>query len=153
MTELDAIDYKILAALQENSRLTTRELAARVSLSTTPVFERVKRLEREGYIRQYTAILDANKLGRGFMVFCNIKLKHASLEVAKDLMRRVSGIREITECYNISGEFDYMLKICAPNMKYYQELVHTVLGRIDYIADIESIFIMEEVKNTHSLTI
>lgn len=151
MADIDSIDRKLLIALQENSRQTIKELAARVSLSTTPVFERVKRLERDGYIRQYTVVLDANRLGNSFVVFCCIKLKTVSLEIADDLQRRIERIPEVTECYNISGTFDYMLKIHAQNMKHYQELVHTVLGRIDYITDIESMFVMDEVKNEHRL--
>ena len=79
MTEkLDKVDLQILRTLQENARLTTKELAAQVSLSSTPVFERLKRLEREGYIKKYIAVLDADKLNQGFVVFCNVKLRRLS---------------------------------------------------------------------------
>ena len=118
MTEvLDAVDMEILRALQKNARLTTKELAAMVNLSTTPVFERVKRLEQRGYVKGYVAVLDAEKLGRGFVVY------------------------------------DYLLKIHAPNMKYYQEFVLNILGNIDHLGSLESTFVMDEIKHDFGLHI
>ena len=153
MTEivLDSIDLQILRTLQENARLTTKELAARVHLSTTPVFERMKRLEREGFIKQYVAVLDAEKLGRGFTVFCSVKLKQMNRAVARDFISVIKDIPQVAECYNISGEYDYLLKIQAPDMKYYNEFIINVLGTIDAIGSILSSFVMDEIKNTHGL--
>lgn len=148
---LDQTDLQILRALQENARLTTKELAARVNLSTTPVFDRLKRLERSGFIRKYVAVLDAEKLGRGFTVFCSVKLKQMSREVARDFISVIKDIPQVAECYNISGEYDYMLKIQAPDMKYYNEFIINVLGTIDSIGSILSSFVMAEIKNTHGL--
>lgn len=148
---LDSTDLHILRALQENARLTTKELAARVNLSTTPVFDRLKRLERSGFIRKYVAVLDAEKLGRGFTVFCSVKLKQMSREVARDFISVIKDIPQVAECYNISGEYDYMLKIQAPDMKYYNEFIINVLGTIDSIGSILSSFVMAEIKNTHGL--
>lgn len=111
MTEkLDKVDLQILRTLQENARLTTKELAAQVSLSSTPVFERLKRLEREGYIKKYIAVLDADKLNQGFVVFCNVKLRRMNKDIAMEFTRIVQQIPEVTECYNISGSYDYLLK-------------------------------------------
>ena len=153
MTEilLDNVDLQILRTLQENARLTTKELAARVHLSTTPVFERMKRLEREGFIKQYVAVLDAEKLGRGFTVFCSVKLKQMNRAVARDFISVIKDIPQVAECYNISGEYDYLLKIQAPDMKYYNEFIINVLGNIDSIGSILSSFVMDEIKNTHGL--
>lgn len=148
---LDAVDLQILRALQENARLTTKELAARVNLSTTPVFERMKRLERNGYIKQYVAVLDAEKLGRGFTVFCSVKLKQMNRSIAQDFISVVKDIPQVAECYNMSGEYDYLLKIQAPDMKYYNEFIINVLGTIDSIGSILSSFVMNEIKNTHAL--
>ena len=148
---LDSVDLQILRALQENARLTTKELAARVNLSTTPVFERMKRLERSGYIKQYVAVLDAEKLGRGFTVFCSVKLKQMSRGIAQDFISVVKDIPQVAECYNMSGEYDYLLKIQAPDMKYYNEFIINVLGTIDSIGSILSSFVMNEIKNTHAL--
>ena len=148
---LDAIDLQILRALQENARLTTKELAARVNLSTTPVFERLKRLEKDGWIKKYVAVLDAEKLGRGLMVFCSVKLKQMNRQVARDFVSIIRDIPQVAECYNISGEYDYLLKIQSPDMKYYNEFIINVLGNIDAIGSVLSSFVMNEIKNTHAV--
>ena len=154
MTEkLDKVDLQILRTLQENARLTTKELAAQVSLSFTPVFERLKRLEREGYIKKYIAVLDADKLNQGFVVFCNVKLRRMNKDIAMEFTRIIQNIPEVTECYNISGSYDYLLKIHAPNMKYYQEFIINVLGTIDSLGSLESMFVMDEVKHDYGLHI
>lgn len=140
MTEkLDKVDLQILRTLQENARLTTKELAAQVSLSSTPVFERLKRLEREGYIKKYIAVLDADKLNQGFVVFCNVKLRRMNKDIAMEFTRIIQNIPEVTECYNISGSYDYLLKIHAPNMKYYQEFIINVLGTIDSLLSVNMV--------------
>lgn len=154
MTEkLDKVDLQILRTLQENARLTTKELAAQVSLSSTPVFERLKRLEREGYIKKYIAVLDADKLNQGFVVFCNVKLRRMNKDIAMEFTRIIQNIPEVMECYNISGSYDYLLKIHAPNMKYYQEFIINVLGTIDSLDSLESMFVMDEVKHDYGLHI
>lgn len=150
---LDAVDMEILRALQKNARLTTKELAAMVNLSTTPVFERVKRLEQRGYVKGYVAVLDAEKLGRGFVVFCSVKMRRIGREIAEDFARVVRSIPEVTECYNISGSYDYLLKIHASNMKYYQEFVLNILGNIDHLGSLESTFVMDEIKHDFGLHI
>lgn len=150
---LDAVDMEILRALQKNARLTTKELAAMVNLSTTPVFERVKRLEQRGYVKGYVAVLDAEKLGRGFVVFCSVKMRRIGREIAEDFARVVRSIPEVTECYNISGSYDYLLKIHAPNMKYYQEFVLNILGNIDHLGSLESTFVVDEIKHDFGLHI
>lgn len=153
MEKLDKVDLQILRTLQNNARLTTKELAASVSLSSTPVYERLKRLEAGGYIKKYMAVLDAEKLNQGFMVFCNVKMRNLSREIAQDFTRIVRDIPEVTECYNISGSFDYLLKIHAPNMRYYQEFVLNVLGTIENLGSLESVFVMDEVKHSYGISI
>lgn len=143
---IDATDILILKALQENARLTTKELAAKVNLSTTPVFERLKRLEKAGYVTKYVAILNAGLLGQGFVVYCSVKLRRMSKEIANDFVAKVRDIPEVTECYNISGEYDYLLKIHSPDMKYYQEFLINVLGGIDSLGSVQSWFVMDEIK-------
>lgn len=147
METLDKTDLEILRTLQENARLTTKELASRVSLSPTPVFERLKRLESKGYIKKYIAILDAEKLHRGFIVSCNVKLRRINRDIAAEFTQMIQTIPEVTECYNVSGSYDYLLKIHAPDMKYYQEFILNVLGSIDCLGSIESTFVMDEVKH------
>ena len=148
--KLDKVDLQILRTLQENARLTTKELAARVSLSSTPVF---KRLESGGYIKKYIAVLDAEKLNQGFVVFCSVKLRRLNRDIAAEFTRIIQDIPEVTECYNISGSYDYLLKIHAPNMKYYQEFILNVLGTIDSLGSLESTFVMAEVKHRYGIHI
>ena len=97
--KLDRVDLQILRTLQENARLTTKELAARVSLSSTPVFERLKRLESGGYIKKYIAVLDAEKLNQGFVVFCSVKLRRLNRDIAAEFTRIIQDIPEVTECF------------------------------------------------------
>ena len=153
METLDKTDLQILRTLQQNARLTTKELAARVSLSSTPVFERLKRLENNGYIKKYIAVLDAEKLNQGFIVFCHIKMSKLNREIAQNFTEIIRNIPEVTECYNISGSFDYLLKIHAPNMKYYQEFVLNVLGTIENLGSLESTFVMAEIKHDYGIHI
>lgn len=151
--KLDDKDTDILRALQQNARLTNKELAAKVHLSTTPTFERVKRLERLGFIRQYATILDAGKLNKGFAVFCSVKLRRLNSEMALAFIDMIKTIPEVTECYNISGSFDYLLRIQAPDMKYYQQFLLNVIGRHENIATLESTFVMEEVKHEYGVSV
>ncbi len=148
---LDKVDLQILRTLQENARLTTKELASRVSLSSTPVFERWRRLENEGYIKRYIAVLDAEKLNRGFIVFCNVKMIRMNRDVAAGFAQRMKELPEVSECYNISGSFDYLLKVQAPNMKYYQEFILNVLGTVENLGSIESVFVMDVVKQEYGI--
>ena len=151
METLDKTDLQILRVLQENGRLTIKELAGKVSLSSTPVYERLKRLEGNGYIKKYIAVLDAEKLNQGFVVFCNVKLKRMNRDIAKDFMRMVQDLPEVTECYNVSGTTDYLLKIHAMDMKTYNEFLINKLGAIESLGSVESMFVMSEVKHDYGL--
>lgn len=153
MDTLDKTDLQILRILQENARLTTKELAARVNLSSTPVFERLKRLENKGYIKKYIAVLDADKLNQGFVVFCSVKLRRLNRDIATEFTEIIKKIPEVTECYNISGSFDYLLKIHARNMKHYQEFILNVLGTIDSLGSLKSMFVMDEIKQDYGIHI
>ncbi|WP_424656433.1 Lrp/AsnC family transcriptional regulator, partial [Capnocytophaga granulosa] len=150
MTEerLDDIDIKILRQLQRDAHLTVKELAARVHLSPSPTFERQKRLEREGYIERYMAIVDRKKVGNGIIVLCNIRLKQHSQAFIQEFMDAVQNIEEITECYNTSGDFDFLVKVYAHDMKAYQQFMLNTLGRMECIGSLHSVFVIGEIKNT-----
>lgn len=150
-TEIDHTDLRLLQQLQENSRLTTKELAVAINLSTTPTFERMKRLEREGYIKKYMAVLDAEKLNCGFVAFCYLKMKQHTYENSMRIMEAVQQIKEIAECYNISGDYDFLLKIYAEDMKSYQKFILRILGDLDCIGSLSSSFVLGEVKNSHTI--
>lgn len=153
MATLDDIDMQILKTLQKNAKLTTKELADAVHLTPTPVFERQKRLEKRGYIKKYVAILDPEKLNQGLLVFCKVKLTQINHEIADAFVRRIQRIPEVTECYNTSGSYDYLLKVRAKDMKQYQEFVLTKLGDIENVGAIESTFVMSEVKQNYGINI
>ena len=153
MDTLDKTDLQILRTLQRNAKLTTKELADAVHLTPTPVFERQKRLERNGYIKKYIAVLDPERLGKGLLVFCKVKLKQINREIADDFTRRIQRIPEVTECYNTSGTYDYLLKIRAADMQEYQQFILNKLGIIETVASLESTFVMSEVKQTYGINI
>lgn len=150
---LDETDRKILRILQRNSDLTVKELAAKLHLSTSPTFERQKRLERDGYIERYMAVVNPHKVGNGIMVLCNIRLKQHSQELIQDFMNVVQNLEEITECYNTSGDYDFLIKVYAHDMKSYQQFMLNTLGTINCIGSLHSIFVIDETKNTHGVPI
>ncbi len=150
---LDIIDMQILRILQKNAKLTTKELADAVNLTPTPVFERQKRLERQGYIKKYVAVLDPDKLNKSLLVFCKVKLQQINHEIADSFVRRINHIPEVTECYNTSGAYDYLLQVRATDMKQYQEFILNKLGEIENVSSIESTFVMSEVKHTYGINI
>ena len=150
---LDDTDLAILRALQEDCRLTTKELSAKIHLSTTPTFERLRRLERQGFIHKYVAVLDAEKLERGFVVFCHISMKQINTRIAEDFQQQVEGWNEVSECYNVSGSCDYILKVFVSSMSKYQKFIIEKLGTLDYIARIQSTFVMDTLKLTYGIPV
>ena len=151
--KLDAIDIKILKVLQQNANLTTKELAEAVHLSPSPTFERQKRLEREGYIQKYVAIVDPNMAGNDMMVLCNIRLKQHGKEYAREFVDAVKEMEEVTECYNTSGDFDYIIKVFVRNMPHYQDFVLNRLGEMESIGSVHSVFVIGTVKCLHSVPV
>ena len=147
--ELDDIDLQILRIVQDNSRLTTKELAQKIHLSVTPTYERQRRLERMGYIKGYVAVLDANKMERGCMVFCNVSMKQINKQIASSFRDTVATWNEVTECYNISGDGDYLLKVCVSSMQKYQQFILDKLGDFPYISQVRSFFVMDTLKLTY----
>lgn len=148
---MDLIDIEILRHLQEDSNITTKELAERIHLSVTPTYERVKKLEKEGHIKKYVALLDAEKLGKGLIVFCNITLKQHSKEIGNQFVQDIISLKEVTECYNISGDYDFLLKVLVKDMKCYQDFVINSLGSIENIGSAHSTFVMGEIKQSYSV--
>lgn len=150
---LDETDLKILRAVQEDCRITNKDLAALIHLSTTPTFERLKRLERMGFIQRYVAVLDANKLNRGFQVICNVSMKQINRHIAEDFRQVVLNWSEVSECYNVSGDCDYMMKVFVPDMSVYQRFIVEKVGTLEYVARIQSIFVMDTLKMTYGVPV
>ena len=153
MEELDETDLGLLKLLGADSTLTIKELAAKVNLSPSPVFERVKRLESNGYIRKYIALIDAEKLNYGLIVFCNIKLKQHDKSIGHQFVSDILRISEVVECYNISGDYDFLLKVYTRDMKHYQDFVFNKLGSVKSIGSTHSTFVMCENKNKYNINL
>jgi len=144
--KLDETDRSILRLLQQDARRSVKELAAAVNLSPTPVHERLKRLESSGVIRQFTTIVDRSRTGKGLMVICYVSLKEHSRSAGSRFIRQIQAMDEIVECYNISGDFDFMLKVVAGGMDEYYDFHVNKLSQIENIGNVQSTFIMGVIK-------
>jgi Lrp/AsnC family leucine-responsive transcriptional regulator len=148
---LDEKDRQILRLLQENAKITVREIAARVHLSTTPVHDRIRRMEEQGVITQYAALVNHARVNKGLMVICYISLKEHNKKSGAKFIKTINELREVTECYNISGEFDFMLKVVAESMDAYYDFHVNKLGQLENVGHMQSTFVMGIVKQTHLL--
>lgn len=153
MHNLDETDLQMLRILQEDCTLTIKELAQRVNKSNTPVFERLNRIQKAGYIKRKVAVLDAEQLDCGFVVFCQVKLQQMNKDMADQLTDAIESIPEVVECYNVSGEYDYLLKIRVKDMKSYRQFIMDKLGTLPNIGSIQSVFVMNELKQSYGLPI
>lgn len=146
MKQLDKTDLKILKLLQQNARIPMTELAEKVGLSTTPVTERVRRLERDHFITGYHARLNPHALGQSLLVFVEIKLRSKSGNIFEDFRREVAHIPQILECHLVSGEYDYLIKVRLPDMSAYRDMLGNILLQLPAAAESRSYVVMEEVK-------
>ena len=150
---LDDTDKKLLKLLQEDSKRTTKELSLKLNLSVTAVYERIKKLEREKIIEKYVVLLNRNKIQKGFVVFCHLKLMQHTKEFISQFEKEVVKLTEVLECFHVSGDYDYILKICVENMEEYREFMVTKLTNLQHIGSTHSTFMIGEVKNTTSFTL
>ena len=150
---MDAIDKKLLGLLQEDTKKTTKELSMILNLSVTAVYERIKKLEREGIIRNYVALLNRNKIEKAFVVFCHIKLIQHTKDVIHTFENEVIRLDEVSECFHVSGDYDYILKVSVKDMDAYREFMVTKLTGLQHIGSTHSSFMIGEVKNTTAFTI
>jgi Lrp/AsnC family transcriptional regulator, leucine-responsive regulatory protein len=148
---LDKTDLEILQLLQHNARITIKEIAEKVHLSTTPVHERIRRLEERGVIKQYVTLLDGAKVKKGLMVICYISLRQHSKMAGNKFIKAILEMNEVIECLTISGEFDFMLKVVAENMDAYYDFHVNRLSQIENIGNVQSVFVMGVIKQTHQL--
>ena len=148
---LDSKDLAILKLLQVNARITVKEIAEQIHLSTTPVHERIKRMEESGVIKQYATLLDHSKVKKGLMVICYVSLKQHDKTAGGKFINRIHQLNEVIECYNISGEFDFMLKVVAESMDAYYDFHVNKLSQAENIGHVQSVFVMGVIKQTHQL--
>jgi Lrp/AsnC family leucine-responsive transcriptional regulator len=145
---MDLIDKKLLILLQTDSKKTTKELSLKLNLSVTAVYERIKKLEREGIIDKYVVLVNRSKVDKGFVVFCHLKLIQHTKEFLTKFESEVVKLSEILECHHVSGDYDYILKIAVKDMEAYREFLVTKLTTLDHIGSTHSTFMISEVKNT-----
>src|ERR1700722_5345003 len=149
--ELGEKDRAILRLLQNNAKATVREIAAQVHLSTTPVHERIRRLEETGVIRQYATLLDHSKVRKGLLAICYVSLKEHNKKSGAKFIRTIQQMPEVMECFIISGEFDFLLKVAVENMDAYYDFHVNQLGQIENVGHVQSTFVMGVVKQSHQL--
>ena len=151
---LDKTDKDLLYYLQQDSKMSTKLMAIKLGLSVTAVYERIKKLEKSGFIKKYVAVLNKEKIDRNFVVFCQIKLIQHSHDYIMNFESDVKNFEEVLECYNVSGTYDYILKVIVKNMKAYRNFINNKLTTLNYIGSTHSTFILTEVKqqNIVSLT-
>jgi Lrp/AsnC family leucine-responsive transcriptional regulator len=150
-TVLDDTDLDILRLLQKNARITIREIADEVHLSTSPVHERIRRLEEKGVIKQYVTIVDGAKVKKGLMVICYCSLRQHSKSAGDKFIKAILHMPEVLECLTVSGEFDFMLKVVAENMDDYYDFHVNRLSQIENLGNVQSVFVMGVIKQTHQL--
>jgi Lrp/AsnC family transcriptional regulator, leucine-responsive regulatory protein len=149
--DLDDKDLEILRLLQQDAKLTVRDIATHIHLSATPTHERIKRLERTGVIKQYAALLNHKLAGKTITVFVHVSLKKHDKKIAKAFIHGISKFDEVLECYNISGEFDFLLKIVAESMERYHKFYVNRLSEVKGIGQTKSSFVMDVIKETHKI--
>jgi Lrp/AsnC family leucine-responsive transcriptional regulator len=148
---IDEIDIAILKLLQQNAKITVKEISDKVHLSTSPVHERIKRMENSGIIKQYATLVDHTKVKKGLMVICYVSLRQHDKNAGTKFIKYMNELHEVIECYNISGEFDFMLKVVAENMDDYYNFHVNKLSQSENIGHVQSVFVMGIIKQTHVL--
>lgn len=147
----DATDLKILKLLEQNAKLTNKEIAAELGLTITPIHERIKKLEREGFIVRYKIEINRKKVGLRLLAFCSVSLKNHQREFIDKFEQDVMHLNEVIECYHIGGMFDYLLKVLVQDMETYQKFVSNKLADLDNIGNVQSSFVMSEIKSSSAL--
>jgi Lrp/AsnC family transcriptional regulator, leucine-responsive regulatory protein len=151
MKQLDRIDHRILEILQQDAKSTIKEIAGQLGMTTTPVYERIKRMEEDGYIQHYVALLDRKLLGYDTVAFCTLSLKEHAQPYLKKFEEDVKTLDEVVECYHIAGMYDYLLKVIVKDMEDYQRFIIDKLAALENIGNVQSSFIMQEIKHSTAL--
>ena len=149
----DETDSKLLALLQKDSKKTTKEYANYLGLSVTAVYERIRRLEKTGVVTKYVALVVKNKVNKAFLVLCHVKLVQHIKEFVTQFEHDVLSLEEVVECYHVSGDYDYILKIYVRDMAEYRDFMVTKLTALRHIGSTQSAFVITEVKHTTEITV
>ncbi len=151
MMKLDLIDYKILKLLQEDSNRTVKSISENLGMSTTPIFERIKKLENENYIDNYVAVLNQNKIGLKQIVFIGITLQGHTRSYLEKFVKEINDFPEVIECHRVSGNFDYLLKLVVKDIEAYEKFIITKLTLIPYLGSVQSLITLSTNKQTNEL--
>jgi Lrp/AsnC family leucine-responsive transcriptional regulator/Lrp/AsnC family transcriptional regulator len=149
--KLDSIDYKILKLLQEDSNRTVKSISESLGLSTTPIFERIKKLENEKFIDNYVAVLNQNKIGLKQIVFIGITLQGHTRSYLEKFVKEINDFPEVVECHRVSGNFDYLLKLVVKDIEAYEKFIITKLTLIPYLGSVQSLITLSTNKQTNEL--
>ncbi len=149
----DDIDRKLLDYLQIDSKQTNKALSNKLNLSVTAVYERIRKLERAGYIEGYVALVNKERVDKAFVAFCHIKLIQHSQDYVVKFEKEVANIKEVLECYHISGDYDYLLKVLVKDMQAFRRFMVEKLTTINHIGSTHSMFVISEVKHTTAINI
>ena len=147
----DKKDLAILNLLQQNARITVKEISEKIHLSTTPVHERIKRMEESGIIKQYATLVNHSKVKKGLTVICYVSLKEHGKKAGSKFIKTIKDLNEVIECFSISGEFDFMLKVVCEDMNTYYDFHVNKLSEIENVGHVQSIFVMGIIKQTHQV--
>lgn len=151
--ELDRVDRQLLSLLQADGRLTAAELARTVNLTLTPCIERIRRLEREGFIEGYYAHLSPRRLGQSMLAFTEVTLDHATQDVFTRFKEAVQLVEEIVECHMVAGGFDYLIKTRVQDMEEYRRVLGDKIVNVRGVRHTQTYFVLEEVKSTHAVRV
>ena len=143
---MDPTDKKILEILQVNAMITAKEMAQKLSLTTTPIYERIKKLQKSGIIKQYVALLDANLVGKSILVFMNITIKDHHSDKRNEFVKEIKRLDSVIEFYHTSGSFDFLAKVRFSDIKTFRDFLVNDVASIYNISDIESQIVLEEIK-------
>ncbi|MCB0400402.1 MAG: Lrp/AsnC family transcriptional regulator [Winogradskyella sp.] len=150
---LDTVDKELLKLLQKDSKQTNKALSNVLGLSVTAVYERIRKLEKNGIISNYVALIDKKKVYKAFVAFCHVKLIQHSQDYVMKFEREVRKLDEVLECYHISGDYDYLLKILVEDVEAFRDFMVKKLTNIDHIGSTHSMFMINEVKHTTAITL
>lgn len=151
--ELDAVDKQLLRLLQTDSKQTNKALAYQLDMSVTAIFERIKKLENAGVIQKYVALVNYKKASHAFVAFCHIKLVQHTHDYVVKFEKEVTNLSEVLECYHVSGDYDYLLKVVVKDMDDFRAFLVNKLTSIQHIGSTHSMFVISEVKHTTAISI
>jgi Lrp/AsnC family leucine-responsive transcriptional regulator len=148
MEKIDSIDRTILKVLQQNAKSTAKDIAKLLHLTPSPIYERVRRLEKNGYIKKYVAILDKKLIDRDVTAICQISMRYHNKAFIETFERQIQDLEEVQECYHMAGQVDFVLKINIKSLEEYHDFVKNKLSKIENIGTLNSTFVLKEIKHT-----